>query len=199
MTKNPSTVTADRARGEAGIVLPIALIMLVIISFAGLLSARNSASYEQFSNNMRTTQVARQSAEAALRYCERVAMDQTENDGVNFPSDTQKIAPTKLTDPEQDSPRPEWDIKTNWVDGANYLITVSLDHSNDVKDAAKIKNDPSCIIQPLRDDQYLITARGLSNDAQLDNNGQLTAGSEVWLQSILKQGVPVKSSSGGNA
>lgn len=197
MTKNPSTVTADRARGEAGIVLPIALIMLVIISFAGLLSARNSASYEQFSNNMRTTQVARQSAEAALRHCERVAMDQTENEGVNFVADAAKIVSTKLTDPELDSAA--WKTKANWVDGAANLITVSLEHSNDVKDAAKIKNDPSCIIQPLRDDQYLITARGLSNDAQLDNNGQLTAGSEVWLQSILKQGVPVKSSSGGNA
>ncbi len=177
--------------------LPIALIMLVIISFAGLLSARNSASYEQFSNNMRTTQVARQSAEAALRHCERVAMDQTENEGVNFVADAAKIVSTKLTDPELDSAA--WKTKANWVDGAANLITVSLEHSNDVKDAAKIKNDPSCIIQPLRDDQYLITARGLSNDAQLDNNGQLTAGSEVWLQSILKQGVPVKSSSGGNA
>ncbi|WP_234265736.1 pilus assembly PilX family protein [Hydrogenophaga sp. NFH-34] len=197
MTKNPSTATAGRARGEAGIVLPIALIMLVIISFAGLLSARNSASYEQFSNNMRTTQVARQSAEAALRHCERVAMDQTENEGVNFVADAAKIVSTKLTDPELDSAA--WKTKANWVDGAANLITVSLEHSNDVKDAAKIKNDPSCIIQPLRDDQYLITARGLSNDAQLDNNGQLTAGSEVWLQSILKQGVPVKSSSGGNA
>ena len=64
---------------ERGVVLPIALIMLVIISFAGLLAARNSATFEQFSNNMRTNQVARTSAEDALRQCERIARASVED------------------------------------------------------------------------------------------------------------------------
>jgi Tfp pilus assembly protein PilX len=185
---------------ESGVVLPIALIMLVIISFAGLLAARNSASYEQFSNNMRTNQVARQSAEAALRYCERVAIDQVENEGVNYATDAGKIVSTTLTSDASIS-NGAWNTKVNWKDAAANLIEVTLDPGSNVSDAAKSKyatNPPTCIIQPLINDRFLITVRGLSNDASVDSDGVLESGSEVWLQSILTSGVPIKSASGGN-
>ena len=181
-------------------VLPIALIMLVIISFAGLMAARNSASHEQFSNNMRTTQVARQTAEAALRYCERVAIDHAENEGAGF-SESSKIVTTVLaSDSESDIKTGTWNTKSNWDDGAN-LIPVTLSLGDTVTDEAKAryaKNTPGCIIQQLADDRYLITSRGLSNDAQLDADGQLESGSEIWLQSVLTPSVPIKSASGGN-
>jgi Tfp pilus assembly protein PilX len=185
---------------EKGVVLPIALIMLVIISFAGLLAARNSASYEQFSNNMRTNQVARQSAEAALRYCERVAIDQVENEGVNYAADAGKIVSTTLTSDANISDG-EWNKKASWDDAAANLIEVTLDPGSNVSDAAKSRyatNSPTCIIQPLINDRFLITARGLSNDASVDSDGLLESGSEVWLQSILTSSVPIKSASGGN-
>ena len=53
-------------------------------------------------------------------------------------------------------------------------------------------------LQRPTDDRFLITARGLSNDAQVDDDsGLLTAGSEVWLQSILTPLVPTLSDKGG--
>jgi len=200
-----STVHFDSqncSRREKGVVLPIALIMLVIISFAGLMAARNSASYEQFSNNMRTNQLARQSAEAALRHCERVAIDfAEENADAFYTTDVGKINKTVITSDDQIA-NGAWNTKSNWVADAANLIEVSLEGGSNVTDGAKdryTKNKPTCIIQALVNDRYLITTRGLSNDAEVDDtSGQLTSGSEVWLQSILTSGVPIKSAAGGN-
>lgn len=190
--------TFPRRHGSQGIILPIAMIMLAIISFVGLMSARNSASYEQFSNNIRTSQVARQAAEAGLRYCERVAIDDADNEGKGYPVDAAKIiSDIKLATPEESTAA--WNSKANWKTGAANLIAVSLGYTNEVRDASQIRHDPTCIIQALADDGYLITARGLSNDAKVDSNtGELETGSEVWLQSILKPGVPNISIAGGN-
>ncbi len=46
--------------------------------------------------------------------------------------------------------------------------------------------------------RFLVTSRGLSNDAAVDDNDQLVRGSEIWLQSVLSPSVPTKSASGGN-
>lgn len=188
----------SRSRQPRGVILPIALIMLVIISFVGLMAARNSASYEQFSNNMRTSQVARQAAEAALRHCERVAIDHAENEGKDYEADAARIiTATPLDTPENLSAA--WNTKANWVGSAANLISVTPNHSSTVRDNAQLKHDPGCIIQALASDGgYLITARGLSNDATTNNAGELTAGSEAWLQVVLKPGVPNLSAAGGN-
>lgn len=181
-----------------GIVLPIALIMLVIISFAGLLAARNSATYEQFTSNMRTNQVARISAEDALRYCERVAIDSVENEGANFATDAPKIVATVIADDDVATIQgAEWNKKSNWLDTNNNLIEVTQTYGDKVvtdEDApnSKLKNPPTCIIQAMVNDRFLITSRGLSSDATVDeDDGTLVTGSEVWLQSILTQKVPV--------
>ncbi|PKO31728.1 MAG: hypothetical protein CVU36_04675 [Betaproteobacteria bacterium HGW-Betaproteobacteria-9] len=189
-------------RDQEGVVLPIALIMLVIISFAGLMAARNSASYEQFSNNMRTNQLARQSAEAALRHCERVAIDFAEENADPFyTTDVGKINKTVITSDDQIS-NGAWNTKSNWIASAANLIEVSLEGGSNVTEGANdryAKNKPTCIIQALVNDRFLITTRGLSNDAEVDSSsGQLTSGAEVWLQSILTSGVPIKSAAGGN-
>jgi type IV pilus assembly protein PilX len=177
---------------EKGVVLPIALIMLVIISFAGLLAARNSATFDQFSNNMRTNQVARISAEDALRQCERIARASVEGSG-EFATDVGKIAGANeiTADTEAAIRNGLWNTHANWVSGAANLITVTPSYTGtDVQANARIKNPPTCIVQTMVNDRFLITARGLSNDAVVnDDTGVLTAGSEVWLQSILTQGV----------
>lgn len=186
-----------RQKQIQGIVLPIALIMLVIISFAGLMAARNSASYEQFSNNMRTNQVARQAAEAALRYCERAAIDKAESTGDSTYSeavDKVYTADPVLTNIDQGI----WNSKANWGSTGANLITVNLTYTNDVKSASQIKdgNQPTCIIESLSNGRYLVTSRGLSNDASV-TDGALTTGSEVWLQSILVPGAPIVSVNNG--
>ena len=179
---------------ERGVVLPIALIMLVIISFAGLLAARNSATFEQFSNNMRTNQVARTSAEDALRQCERIARASVE-DNAAFAAVVGRIeAGTVISaDTEEAISDGIGNTRANWAEGAANLITVTPEFGDDVQSGAQLKeaNYPTCIIQAMVNDRFLITARGLSNDAQVDDDsGLLTAGSEVWLQSILTPLVP---------
>ncbi|UJW82204.1 pilus assembly PilX family protein [Hydrogenophaga sp. SL48] len=176
----------------------MALIMLLIISFAGLLAARNSATFEQFSNNMRTNQVARTSAEDALRYCERVAIDAAENGGSSYATDAGKIVSTELTADDETAIRSgAWNTKSNWATGAANLITLTATYNSNVQSNAELKNSPSCIIQALVNDRFLVTTRGLSSDATIASDGTLSAGSEVWLQSILTPTVPVLSATGG--
>lgn len=183
---------------DRGVVLPIALIMLVIVSFAGLLAARNSATFEQFSNNMRTNQVARTAAEDALRYCERVARASVEGSAA-FGSDPTRINSTVVipNDTEAAISAGIWNTRSNWVAGAANLITYNPQFDGNVQTSAQLRNDPTCIIQSMVNDRFLITARGLSNDAAVDGNGLLTAGSEVWLQSILTPIVPTLSTNNG--
>ncbi|MBT9550003.1 MAG: hypothetical protein IV088_04065 [Hydrogenophaga sp.] len=178
----------------------MALIMLLIISFAGLLAARNSATFEQFSNNMRTNQVARVSAEDALRYCERVAIDTVDNGGANYATDAGKILSTEIAADDESAIRSgAWNTKSNWATGAANLITLTPTYGSDVQGNAQLKvaNYPTCIIQALVNERFLITTRGLSNDATVASDGTLSAGSEVWLQSILTPTVPVLSANNG--
>jgi len=183
---------------ERGVVLPIALIMLVIISFAGLLAARNSATFEQFSNNMRTNQVARVSAEDALRYCERVARATVEGSAA-FGADVGRVATSVIPDDTEGAISAAlWNTRANWAAGGGNLITVTPSYAgSDAQSSAQIRNAPTCIVQAMVNDRFLITSRGLSNDASVDANGVLTAGSEVWLQSILTPVVPTLSTNNG--
>ncbi|WP_157559261.1 pilus assembly PilX family protein [Hydrogenophaga crassostreae] len=189
----------SRQRQRAsGIVLPVALIMLVIVSFAGLIAARNSATYEQFSNNLRTNQFARQTAEAALHYCERVAISTVDTVGPQFPLVTPKIFTTAVA---SDDPTvvqtAEWNTKSRWAATEPNLITVTLNNSSGVQASAQTKNNPSCIVQQMAGDRFLITSRGLSNDAVVAADGSLSSGSEVWLQSVLTPGIPTVTAAHG--
>ena len=191
-----------------GVVLPMALIMLVIISFAGLLAARNSATFEQFSNNMRTNQVARVAAEEALRHCERVAIDSVDG-GSNFPMDAGKVLTTEIADDAVATiSGGAWNTRSNWAPTAANLITVTptygsqvyADTTNPLRDA-RLKNPPTCIIQAMVNDRFLITSRGLSSDATIEASGAaagtLRSGSEVWLQSILSPTIAIQCAQGG--
>lgn len=195
-------------RTQRGIVLPMALIMLVIISFAGLLAARNSATFSQFSNNMRTNQVARVAAEEALRYCERIAIASAGTTG-GFATDVGKIVPTVIAnDTVAAISAAAWNTKLNWKTGAANLITVNPVYgsqvyngtdANDPNRNAQLKKPPSCIVQNMTTGRFLITSRGLSSDAVVNaTTGLLTEGSEVWLQSILTPSIPVQCAQGGS-
>jgi type IV pilus assembly protein PilX len=177
-----------------GVVLPMALIMLVIISFAGLLAARNSSTFEQFSNNMRTNQVSRTAAEDALRQCERIARASVEGNAA-FAADTGKIVTSTViaenpTGAQVAITSGVWNTHLNWAAGAANLITITPQFGTDVQTNAQLRNEPTCIVQSMVNDRFLVTARGLSNDAVVGADGRLQEGSEVWLQSILTPEVP---------
>lgn len=181
--------TAQHPSAEHGVVLPMALIMLVIISFAGLLAARNSSTFEQFSNNMRTNQVSRTAAEDALRQCERVARASVEGNAA-FAADIGKIVTGTViaenpTGAQVAITSGVWNTHLNWAPGAANLITVTPQFGTDVQTNARLRNAPTCIVQTMVNDRFLVTARGLSNDAVVGADGRLREGSEVWLQSIL--------------
>lgn len=180
---------------EHGVVMPVALILLVVISFAGLYAARNSANHEQFSNNLRTMNVARHAAEVGLRYCERVVIDQAENDGENYPADAARVVQNPI--PAPDDNNAAWRALANWSAAGANLITAPLTYAGNVNNAVELNFAPSCIAQQMQDDQYVITSRGLSNDAQMNANGRLTRGSEIWLQAVLTPGAPLTSNAGG--
>lgn len=179
---------------QLGVVLPVALIMLVIISLAGLLAARNAATHEQFSNNLRTAQVARQSAEAALRYCETVAIGIANETG--HEDLKSKIVSTAIGSDQIASGA--WNTKANWASGATNLITYTPAFDSTVKAGAKMDASlhPTCIIQSMTDNRYLVTTRSLSKDAVL-SKGELVQGAEIWMQSILSPGTPIKAAGGG--
>lgn len=185
-----------RPQRQDGIVLPVALVLLVIVSFAGLFAARNSASFEQFSNNLRTTNVARQAAELGLRYCEQVVVDLTENDSATYTAGVtgQVLIPGTL---QSNITQGRWNTLANWANGSANLLVVPVAYDSNVKTEAKLAVAPTCMAELMTDDRFVITARGLSNDARVDGNGRLVNGSEVWLQSILKAGAPLTSNTGG--
>jgi Tfp pilus assembly protein PilX len=182
-------------RRERGVVMPVALILLVIISFAGLYSARTSANHEQFSNNLRTMNVARHAAELGLRYCEQVVIDQVENDGENFPADAARVVQNLIPSPEDNNA--VWRSLANWSNAGANRITAPLTYAANVNSAVELNFAPTCIAQRTADDQFVITSRGLSNDAELDANGRLTRGSEIWFQAVLTPSAPLTSNAGG--
>lgn len=176
---------------QKGVVLPVALILLVVISFAGILAVRNATVTEQMSNNLRTNVQAQQAAEAALRYCELVAISSKDSNAKQY-SDKSKILATAIDDANSRSAA--WRDIDNWK-GSN-VITVRNDYytkPNVERDGIKTANAPRCIIQPLVNtthklDGFLITARGFANNAKWSTStAKLESGSETWLQSVLTQ------------
>ena len=174
------------AHGQDGVVLPIALIMLVILTIAGLLAARNASVTEQVSNNLRTANVAQQAAESGLRYCEAVTIDKVDNAGKLYTADVAKIETTlELASATDVSTNAKWKTLTNWSNAANYIavpITFYQAGGTDVKATSKLNTAPACMIQvlsPKASNIYLITAKGTSN-----------SGSTVYLQSLLSPGSP---------
>ena len=73
-----------RRQDQNGVVLIVALIMLVIISIMASVSVRNATSSEAVSGNARTTQMATQAAEFALKFCAQAMDTATPTAGSNL-------------------------------------------------------------------------------------------------------------------
>lgn len=184
-------------RQQAGAVLPVALILLVVMTMAGLLSAKRAATHDAIAHNLRVNEIAQQSAESALRHCEAVVIDMEDNGGGTYPADVVRVGTTEISDPE--APGALWLQPANWADSSANRIVAPLSFNASVRAESQGLPPPQCIAQALTNGRYLITARGLSADATFDANGRLVSGSEVWLQSILTPQVPTQSAGGGNA
>ncbi|MGY8904996.1 MAG: pilus assembly PilX family protein [Burkholderiales bacterium] len=173
------------ARGQRGIVLITALILLVVLTLVALLAVQGSISGEQVSRNLRTSATAAQAAELALRNCEDHLL-------AAMPSYSINPAP-----PDPDTPIELWRTAANWANSTMYnTITAVLTNSLDAS-SRPLPVLPLCMIElnPLPPGElgaqnrqsYLITARGFSADYRVNGSGQVVSGSEVWLQSFFRR------------
>lgn len=180
--------------GLNGVVLPVVLIMLVVLAFAGLLAARRGAGLQEVSTNARVRQSAEFSAQTALRQCEAIVIDVVDNHGVVHGEQHKRFGSKELTDTNDADAL--WRNPDNWMEGAAHPIRVDSTNT-EVSSAAQRLPPAHCLIEPMRGDRYLITARGLSAGARFDKDGRLEGGSEIWLQSVISPKVPVRSGEGG--
>jgi Tfp pilus assembly protein PilX len=167
------------ARREAGIVLPVALILLVVIALVGVAAMRKAITAEAVTTSVRANTLAMQAAEIALRYCETQALA-----GAAL-----VINPIAL-----DGDPVLWRSRDNWADTSpliNILPASSVARAGERALSAR----PRCLIETYRlrrgdsdrtqRDPLQITAVGYSPDYRIEG-GNIVSGGEVWLQSVLR-------------
>lgn len=183
--KNPS---------QKGVVLVVGLILLVAISLTAMYTLRRTLVGEQVSKNINSHSVAMQSAETALRVCENAvrANVTTLGTGTTQVSFIINSMPEALASGQMPT---QWLTRANWVATSPRMATQIP--------AALIGNSlvrpllsPRCMVEqyelPIMGEDkmlsqpYLVTVIGYSADYQSDGNGNAIAGSEVWLQSVLR-------------
>ena len=172
----------------AGVSLIIVLVMLVVIGLTSAAAIRNATSGEQATNNIRLQNLAQQYADAALRYCEAELAK----------ADVDRVA--SLSEANlSDTPAGTADAATGWGQAASWTGAGGIAASRTVVPEARVKSQdsafrparlPECVVerQVLADGNraYVVTARGFSPGSVADAvTGATTAGSVVWLQSIV--------------
>jgi type IV pilus assembly protein PilX len=186
-TMSSRAETGNRSHAQRGVVLVMALIMLVIVSLLATLSIRNAISTEGVSGNVRTSQLASQAAEIALRYCEEAT--------------AQINAGTVTLDPipaiqEYASP-PLWkNPAANWDTAASVAFVIPASSVNQEGRPATFKRPPECMVERMQmvasgaittTSTYVITARGFGPEVAAANGARSRpVGSEVWMQSTIE-------------
>ena len=191
-----SQIPRPAVHRQGGVVLIIALVMLVVISLLATLSIRSAMSSESVSGNVRTTQMASQAAELALRYCENAVV-------ANVRSST--ALPTGMA-VQAASSTPLGVSTTIWDTNRSGVVYVLP--STTVNGTVTYKRMPECIAEQVATVStaggtttlsttatFLVTARGFGPEvAGCDSTifpptaGACSRpdGSEVWLQSTLE-------------
>ncbi len=192
---SPRGHRARLAHNQQGIVLIIALVMLIIISMLAVTTLRNAGSSENISSNVRTTELASQAAEIALRYCEYSVAELTSSAGpytTTFP--VANILPVSTT--------PRWQSTTLWDSastGSTLTFALPLSELNQSGMAmTTYQRPPECMVEEQPTAlagtttvsttlSYVITARGFGPEvpALTGSTRIRPAGSEVWMQSTI--------------
>lgn len=164
---------------QRGVVLIIALIMMLVISLLTVTSMRNVASSERVSGNVRTTELATQAADIALRHCEASVVKITDLVTINsLDLPTSKIAAAGAN---------TWQSLTSWD---TTTTPFPLDSSL-VGGTATFARPPECMAEFLtgaagsRPASFVITARGFGPEVRTAAGAGRPVGTVVWLQSTL--------------
>jgi type IV pilus assembly protein PilX len=193
-----SSPPAPAAR-QRGVVLIIALVMLVVVSLLASFSVRNAVSSEAVSGNVRTTQLANQAAEIALRYCE----DKTVTYIKAWPAPPAAAIAYPATiaaGPILLAYSPGRAINsTIWDNTATSTTTVISIPATAVNQGAidTFQRVPECMVENMpvvnaastgldTTSTFLVTARGFGPEVQPSANRGRPTGTEVWLQSTIQ-------------
>lgn len=172
--------TAVPRRRSGGSALVISLILLVVIGLTASVALRGAISHEAVVNGQRMEVLARQYAEIALRYCEaQLQLPVSTAAGLQA---VHGVTPVAL-----DSA-----VGLNasiWFGTSKRSVAAPADQVAPGGSAIMPASLPECFAERITlaggGIAYLVTARGFSPDWRQDANGHTTAGSSVWLQSLL--------------
>lgn len=184
--------TTGKAHSQQGVVLIIAMVMLIVVSIMAVTSMRNASSTEALAGNVRTTELATQAADIALRHCEASVIDIVTVAGGGTSTYSTTITAANILPA---ATPPNWQNTAAW-DSVNpnvLVLPIAL-----VGGGTTYKRPPECMIENLpimpagsttvnTTASYVITARGFGPEvAAADSARSRPTGSEVWLQSHLE-------------
>ena len=184
---------------QRGVVLVIALILLVVISLLAITSMRNAGSSESVAGNVRTTELAIQAAEIALRHCESSVL-RIQKNAKGDTTSSEATYPTTFTAANiltAASP-PHWqDTAGNWdvAPSSAYVVPISFLNQTGMEIVTYLR-EPECMVEPLpmltngtvvSTSSFVITARGFGPEVPAtDVSRSRPVGTEVWLQSNIQ-------------
>jgi type IV pilus assembly protein PilX len=159
---------------QHGVVLPLALVMLVMVTLLAVVALRGVTSEERISANLRASSVAFEQSELALRYCETIAL-------TGGPAlDAARIDSTSTTGLA-------WRNPANW---STSFAQLQQPPAAQYLDPARPVTPPACLIEAVRapfdptvtstridNSAFTVTARGFG-----DNN----AGFRATVQTQLR-------------
>lgn len=162
------------ANRQRGVVLPLALVMLVMVTLIAVVALRGVSTEERISANLRSSSVAFEQSELALRYCEQIAM----------------VGGVPLADARIDSTST---TGLAWRDPAKWSASfaqLQQPPAAQYLDAARPVTRPACLIEAVRapldptvastrldNSAYTVTARGFG-----DNSGGFRATVQTQLR-----------------
>jgi Tfp pilus assembly protein PilX len=215
-TEPRRNLARTRPRSQQGVVLIIALILMVVISLLALTSLRNAGSSTRVAGNVRTTEMATQAADIALRHCESsvlalltVSLGGSSSYATTFNAgdiESYSKAVSGSTGHDDDghggstSAPPTWQNMAFW-DGDESAATVyvlPLSLMNQPGMGETYKRAPECLVVQIpvvtsgssvvsTTPSFIVTARGFGPAVPaVDTSRSRPVGSEVWLQSRIQ-------------
>ena len=175
---------------QKGVVLIISLILLVVISLLAVTSMRNVGSSESVAGNARTTELATQAADIALRYCESSILKMMGG----LTAYTTTFVAANILDGSEPPKWQDMSRQTGWDSASTAPFVLPLSSVNQpgmIFDT--YKRPPECMVEKIpavttgTSTFYVITARGFGPEvAPADAFRSRPVGSEVWLQSRIE-------------
>ena len=175
----------------------VALILLVVISLLAVTSMRGATSAEAVAGNVRTTELATQAAEIALRHCESSAIKITRvkaaTDAGTVDTSDEATYATTMSNSNilRAATSVQWQSTSTWDSTATATFVLP---STLVGGTATYKRPPECMVESLTgtttlgtNAAFVVTARGFGPEVPAaDNSRSRPIGTEIWLQSTIE-------------